>query len=50
MRLEIKNSFNTIDSYQSKLILVNLYRIYLRLEISKNLGERIKTIVFTHYN
>ena len=50
MRLEIKNSFNTIDSYQSKLILVNLYRIYLRLEISKNLGERIKTIIFTHHS
>ena len=50
MRLEIKNSFNTIDSYQSKLILVNLYRIYLRLEISKNLGERIKTIIFTYHH
>lgn len=49
MRLEIKNSFNTIDSYQNKLILVNLYRIYLRLEISKNLGERIKIIIFTYY-
>ncbi len=50
MRIKNKNSFNSVDSYQGKLVLINLNRIYSRLQISKNLGERIKIIIFVFYN
>ena len=36
----IKNSFSHIRSYDGKLISINLYRIILRLEISRNLREK----------
>ena len=50
IRIKNKNNFNSIDSYQGKLVLINLNRIYSRLQISKDLGERIKIIIFTFYN
>ncbi len=50
LRVQNKNNFNYTDSYQEKLVLMNLYRIYSRLQISKNLGERIKVILFVFYS
>ena len=49
LRTQNKNTFNSANSYQEKLVLVNLYRIYSRLQISKNLSERIKIIIFVFY-
>ena len=50
LRAQNKNAFNYVHSYQEKLVLVNLYRIYSRLQISKSLSERIKIIIFVFYN
>lgn len=40
IKSNIKNSFKDIHSYDGKLISINLYRIILRLEISRNLREK----------
>ena len=45
-----KNTINKVESFEGKLILINLYRIYSRFQISKNLAERINIIFFVFYN
>ena len=45
-----KNTINKVESFDGKLILINLYRIYSRFQISKNLAERINIIFFVFYN
>ena len=45
-----KNTFDNVESYEGKLILINLYRIYSRFQISKNLAERIDIIFFVYYS
>ena len=45
-----KYTINKVESFEGKLILINLYRIYSRFQISKNLAERINIIFFVFYN
>lgn len=49
LKIENKNYFDSINNYEYKLVLINLYRIYSRLEVSKNLREKIDIIILSYY-